>query len=171
MKDPNDVKFVAAIEDADGTARFRDDLTPFRAGPNSPSVKFWRFEGADALIPASVGGVPTDNRFTGPGGATFQLVRFPAHFLGVTAEELRRANPSVQLDDGDDPEMHSTDTIDMGFVVSGKVDLKLPGDQVRTLSAGSAFVIAGARHAWANPYDEPCAFSNVIVGVAREGVS
>jgi hypothetical protein len=168
VQDLNELKVVVAIQDSHGDARFLDDLTPFRAAPNSQSAKLWRFEGDDASIPARVGAVPTDNRFTGPGGATFQMVCFPARFLGVTAEELKRANPSVQVGDGDDPEMHSTDSIDMGCVMSGKVDLKLPGDQVRTLHAGNTFVIAGARHAWANPYDEPCVFSNVIVGVRRE---
>jgi Cupin domain len=165
MTDLNDVKLVAAIEGSDGKARFADDLKPLQTSTGT-SVKLWRFD-SGASIPGSVGGVPPDTRFTGPGGATFQVISFPARFMGVTAEDLKRANPSIRLDEGDDPEMHSTDTVDMGFVVSGKVDLKLPGAQVRTLEAGTAFVIAGARHAWANPYEEPCLFSNVIVGVQR----
>jgi hypothetical protein len=167
MENLDDLKLVAAVEDRAGHATFLD-LTPFRASPTSPSSKLWRFEGEGTSIPSAVGGVPNENRFTGPGGATFQAVCFPARFMGVTAEELKRANPSVRMEPGDDPEMHSTDSIDMGFIVSGKVDLKLPGDQVRTLRAGDAFVVAGARHAWANPYDEPCVFSNVVVGVRRE---
>jgi len=161
----DDVKLVAAIEGSDGKAMFVDDVKPFPTGTGT-SVKLWRFE-SGASIPSVVGGVPTDTRFTGPGGATFQVISFPARFTGVTAEDLQRANPSIRLDEGDEPGMHSTDTIDMGFVVSGKVDLKLPEGQVRTLEAGTAFVIAGARHAWTNPYDEPCLFSNVIVGVDR----
>jgi Cupin domain len=161
----NDVKLVAAVEASDGSARFLDDLKPFDAGTGT-SVKLWRFEGG-ASIPGSVGGVPADTRFTGPGGATFQAISFPARFTGATAQEMQRTNPSIKLSAGDDPGMHSTDTIDMGFVVSGKVDLKLPGGEIRTLEPGTAFVIAGARHAWANPYDEPCLFSNVIVGVDR----
>jgi hypothetical protein len=165
VMDLNDVKLVAAIETSDGVARFVDDLEPLPTGTGT-SLKLWRFE-AGATIPTSVGGVPPDTRFTGPGGATFQAVSFPARFTGMTAEDLRRANPSIRLEEGDDPEMHSTNTIDMGFVVSGKVDLKLPGEELRTLEAGMAFVVAGARHAWANPYSEPCLFSNVVVGVHR----
>jgi hypothetical protein len=166
MKDVIGVKIVAATEDLDGTARFLDGLTPLDSGSGSGSCKVWRFE-ADAHLPGSIGGVPPENRFTGPGGATFCVICFPPHFMGATAEEMRRNNPSVQLAGGDDPEMHSTDSIDMGFIMSGKVDLRLPGEQVRTLEAGNAFVVAGARHAWRNPYDEPCVFSNVVVGVRR----
>jgi hypothetical protein len=59
-------------------------------------------------------------------------------------------------------------SIDMGCVVWGKVDLTLPGDQARTLHARDSFAIARAQHAWANPYDEPCVFSNVTVGVRPE---
>jgi hypothetical protein len=166
MKSIDDVKLVAAVESTDGKTTFLDDLAPFQT-PSGTSVKFWRFEGGGS-VPGSIGGVPTDPAFTGPGGATFQMVSFPARFMGVTAEDLKKANPSIQLSEDDDPTMHATDTVDMGFVVLGKVDLKLPGNQVRTLEAGTAFVITGAPHTWANPYDEPCMFSNVIVGVRRE---
>jgi hypothetical protein len=163
---------VAAVEDAAGNARFLDDLTPLAlATPGmSETLKFWRFEG-DAVVPEAVGGVPAVNAFTGPGGAMFAIICFPPHARKLTKEELLKANPTLRFDESDDPEMHCTDTIDLGFIVSGRTDLKLPGGERRTLEAGTAFVVAGARHAWENPYDEPCIFTNVGVGVRRASAS
>jgi hypothetical protein len=165
----NHVKLVAAVEDADGKTHFLDDLHPleiFNPG-QSETMKFWRFEGEGASLPTAVGAPPVANAFTGPGGAMFAVICFPPHSVAMTTEQMKKSNPSINYDDGDDPEMHSTDTVDLGFIVSGRTDLRLPNGEIRTLTAGTAFVIAGAGHAWANPYDEPCIFSNVGVGVRR----
>ena len=45
-------------------------------------------------------------------------------------------------DDGD-PAMHASDTIDYEVVISGKVDLELPGGKKRTLGPGDLLVMAG----------------------------
>lgn len=52
--------------------------------------------------------------------------------------------------------MHQTDTIDLGYVVSGAVDLVLEDGSRTTLRAGDSYVQLGTWHAWHNPYDEPC---------------
>ena len=44
----------------------------------------------------------------------------------------------------------------------------LDSGEVRTLSAGSMVVMAGANHAWQNRYDEPCIMATVVVGVTRD---
>jgi quercetin dioxygenase-like cupin family protein len=63
--------------------------------------------------------------------------------------------------------MHQTDTMDYEVILSGKVDIELPGGQSRTLKAGSMLVIAGVPHAWKNPYDEDCVYALVLVGARR----
>jgi mannose-6-phosphate isomerase-like protein (cupin superfamily) len=58
-----------------------------------------------------------------------------------------------------DPErefgMHRTDTLDLGYVVSGAVDLVLEKGSV-SLRAGDSVVQQGTWHAWSNPHEEPC---------------
>lgn len=46
--------------------------------------------------------------------------------------------------------MHATDSIDYEVVLSGKVDMELPGGKVRTLKPGDLLVMGGVPHAWKN---------------------
>lgn len=165
-----DVRLVVAMDDAAGRPRFVDDvktLETFHPG-KVESHRLWRFEGDSSVIPREVGGVPKTGGFAGPGGAVFTVVCFPPRAEHWTLEEMRQSNPSLHVEVPEDPEMHSTETIDLGLVVSGRMDLRLSTGEVRTLSARTAFVVGGATHAWANPYDEPCIFSIVAVGVPRQ---
>ncbi len=71
------------------------------------------------------------------------------------------------------PGMHTTDSVDLGMVVSGEVVLELDdGHEVR-LSAGDVFVQNGTRHAWRNRTDEPCTLAVTQLGAPRhpEGAS
>lgn len=45
-------------------------------------------------------------------------------------------------------------TQEVGFVVSGKLDLQIE-DRLFTVGPGDSFRIRGERHEWLNPYDEP----------------
>jgi mannose-6-phosphate isomerase-like protein (cupin superfamily) len=64
----------------------------------------------------------------------------------------------------DHPGMHTTATVDYEFIVSGRVVLELDDGATRELSAGDSVVQNGTRHAWRNPYDEPCVMVVVLVG-------
>jgi hypothetical protein len=163
----NDIKLVVTAEDAAGEPRFLDDLTPLETGAPgaNESLKFWRFD-SDAWIPGNIGSIPHSNRFTGPGGALFGIFCFPPRARVLTREDLLRLNPDINIDESE-YSMHCTDTIDMGFIISGRIDLHLPQDSVRTLEPGTAFVVGGSSHTWENPYDDPCVFTNVCVGVRR----
>ena len=70
----------------------------------------------------------------------------------------------------ENPGMHTSATIDYEFVVSGRVVLELDDGATRKLSAGDTVVQNGTRHAWRNPYDEPCLMVGVIVGAHHDGV-
>ena len=55
---------------------------------------------------------------------------------------------------GETKDLHSSPTVDAGLVVSGSVELALPGGAVTTLAAGDSFVLRGIDHSWTNPgYD------------------
>ena len=46
-------------------------------------------------------------------------------------------------------------TQEVGYVISGKLDLEIDG-RAFTIHPGDSFRIRGEPHRWSNPYDEPC---------------
>ena len=71
----------------------------------------------------------------------------------------------------DDGRMHRTDTIDYGVLLKGELWLELDDGREQLLRAGDCFVQNGTRHAWRNPFDEPCRMVVVLVGAHRQGRS
>jgi quercetin dioxygenase-like cupin family protein len=108
------------------------------------------------------GAIPKTLALAGPNGSTLGVVRYAANSagkgdVGATGLEMESGH------DGD-AAMHSSETIDYEVVLSGKIDLELPGGKVRTLVPGDLLVLAGVPHAWKNPYDEDCIFLAVTLG-------
>jgi quercetin dioxygenase-like cupin family protein len=64
--------------------------------------------------------------------------------------------------------MHTSDTIDFEYVVSGEVDLELDAGETVRLRAGDTLVQNGTRHAWHNRGDEPCVIVVCLVGAKRQ---
>ena len=62
----------------------------------------------------------------------------------------------------ENPEMHTTRTIDYGIVLSGELDLELDEGEVR-LTAGDVVVQRGTRHAWHNRGTVPCKVAFVLI--------
>ena len=69
----------------------------------------------------------------------------------------------------DAPGMHTTDTIDFEYVISGRVVLELDDGATVELGPGDTVVQNGTRHAWRNPFDEPCRMVVFLVGAERTG--
>ena len=68
----------------------------------------------------------------------------------------------------DHPGMHTTATIDYEFVVSGRVVLELDDGASLELGPGDTVIQNGTRHAWRNPFDEPCVLVVVLVGAQHD---
>jgi mannose-6-phosphate isomerase-like protein (cupin superfamily) len=71
----------------------------------------------------------------------------------------------------DAPGMHTTASVDYEYVVSGRVVLELDDGATRELSAGDTVIQNGTRHAWRNPYDEPCVLVVVLVGAHHDRIA
>jgi mannose-6-phosphate isomerase-like protein (cupin superfamily) len=67
----------------------------------------------------------------------------------------------------DNPGMHTTDTVDYEFVISGEVVLELDDGAEVTLKPGDTVVQNGTRHAWRNRTDTPAVLVVVLVGAKR----
>jgi len=67
----------------------------------------------------------------------------------------------------ENPGMHTTQTIDFEYVVSGRVVLELDDGATVELGPGDTVVQNGTRHAWRNPFTEPCQMVVVLLGATR----
>lgn len=85
--------------------------------------------------------------FPGAGGARFWLFTV-------------RAGEPVDVDHG----LHSTQTVDLGYVVTGVVTMELADGTQIDLHAGDAFVQNGTAHGWRNRGATDAAIALVVLG-------
>ena len=67
----------------------------------------------------------------------------------------------------DNPGMHTTETVDYGFVLSGELILELDQGEKKVLKAGDCYVQNGTRHAWNNESDQQAVLGVVMLGADR----
>ena len=133
---------------ADAVSRFPDDGSPRPAPRYFPPVGGFRF---------SMFTVPPD-------AVTRAALSDPAALL----PELEAKLPGLAGPlEPDAPGMHTTDTIDFEYVISGRVVLELDDGATVELGPGDTVVQNGTRHAWRNPFDEPCRIVVFLVGAER----
>jgi hypothetical protein len=161
MKDLAGPDVVVATLDANGKPCFVKAGEPARfTVPDIVDVAYvWESKGI-ADVPCGIGASPADISFPVAGGTKFGLVCFAPNSADRFDEAQRTATDADYDEDG----MHMSDTIDYDVVISGKIDVKLEGGEVRTLRQGSMIVMAGVNHTWKNPYDEPCVMATIVVG-------
>jgi hypothetical protein len=158
-----DIHVVVAGTDGAGNPCFLEPGEPARLSyPGALDASFvWEMPGVPNLA-EGIGAAPTDMTFPGPGGSKFGLMCFPPNSAG----KLSVPKDLADVDDSD-AGMHQSDTIDYEVIISGKVDIVLPGNQRRTLTPGSCLVMGGVMHAWENIYDEPCIYAAIVIGAQR----
>jgi mannose-6-phosphate isomerase-like protein (cupin superfamily) len=69
--------------------------------------------------------------------------------------------------DPDDPEMHTTDTIDYVVILSGEAELELDDGCKEIVRQGDCVVQRGTRHAWRVLGDEPLVLAATLIGGSR----
>ena len=75
---------------------------------------------------------------------------------------------AAQYMEKDNPGMHTTDTIDFEYIISGEVWLELDDGKEVHLRAGDTVVQNGTRHAWHNRGSEPCSMVVCLIGANRK---
>jgi quercetin dioxygenase-like cupin family protein len=136
------------IWDADETPTFPDDGTPHSAPAYFPPVGGFRF-GLFTIPPQSV-------------------ARPENLDMEAALQEFEEKLPGMfaLLEPGTGG-MHTTDTIDFEYVISGEVWLELDDGMEVHLQAGDTVVQNGTRHAWRNRGSEPCRMVLCMVGAHR----
>ena len=69
----------------------------------------------------------------------------------------------LELEPGNTPDMHVTQTIDYAVVISGEVDMELDDDVMVHLKAGDMLVQRATVHNWLNRGIEPCVIAFILI--------
>jgi Cupin domain len=115
--------------------------------------------------------------FPGPSGYRFFILTVPpgdghADVDGLDLEagirELQEKLPGViEVNEADNPGMHTTDTVDMEIMLSGELVLELDDGVEKTLRAGDVNIQNGTRHRWHNRGDVPAVMAVAVIGGSR----
>ena len=144
---------LVAGSTADGkSAALFDDAAPvvYRPGTGDVSlVELWQTGGP--VADPEQGGDPEGGWELEPrnGGIAFRAIEMPPG-----------------LDSGD-AGWHTTDTIDVDVMISGRIELALPDVEPVVLGPGDAVVQCGTHHKWTPVGDEPVRYFVVMVALRR----
>ena len=143
-----------------------------------PGNEFHRLWGSDqvSVFPDDGSQPPSPLWFPPVGGFRVAMFTVPPSSSwapeGVTpdqvAAELEAKLPGIaEHMEPDAPGMHTTDTIDFEYVISGRAVLELDDGATVELGPGDTVVQNGTRHAWRNPFTEPCRMVVFLAGAER----
>lgn len=142
----------------------------------APGAAFNRVYGTAALqLPNDGSKSAIDSYFPPAGGmAVYTLTLPPDAQSGPDAqedmdemlEEASRKLPGLlEVMENDGSTMHTTPTIDVLIVLSGRVLLELDDGVMTEVGPGDVVVQNGTRHAWRNPFDAPAVMHGLAIGV------
>lgn len=146
---------------------------------SSTGFEFLKLWGAESPPSFPSAGSPSTYKdyFPPVGGFRFGIFTIPAVRAASLEKEERKA-AYVQMEEmfpgllahmePTNPGMHTSDSIDFGYVISGSVWLELDDGSMKELHAGDTYVQNGTRHAWRNRSSEPCRILVVLIGTRRE---
>ena len=143
-----------------------------------PGWEFNRLWGADdkATFPDDGSPRPYSTYFPPVEGFRFLIITVPPMSEKIQ-EDFDREKALIELEEKlpglaahvepDAPTMHTADSIDFVYVISGEVWLELDDDDEVLLRAGDTVVKNGTRHAWRNKSSEPCHIVICLIGAHR----
>ncbi len=97
---------------------------------------------------------------------------FPVDNTGGADEGLRETGTTLdngtvfrilELQPGNIPRVHRTDSLDYAVIMSGEIDMELETGSVTHLKAGDVVVQRGTVHNWVNRGTEPCVIAFVLI--------
>ena len=146
------------------------------AGLGFEFLKLWGAESLPSFPDA--GSAPAYRDFFPPaGGFRFGIFTIPPERETPLAPGERK-NVYVQMEqrfpglaahmEAKNQGMHTSDSIDFGYVISGSIWLELDNGATKELHAGDTYVQNGTRHAWRNRSSAPSSILVVLIGTSRE---
>ena len=174
-----DVRRVVTGHSPEGKAVFVSDEKVAAAPMGRSSGGFHQLWGGDtAPTFPDDGSQPTQGPFfPDVGGYRFLVVTMPPAGSRpapggdpeATRSEMERRFPGLASHmEQDNPGMHTTDTIDFEYIVSGEIVLELDDGAEVVLHPGDTVVQNGTRHRWHNRSSEPAVYVAFLVGAHRK---
>jgi hypothetical protein len=105
-------------------------------------------------------------------GFRYIVATFPPNASGGDAvalpEDVDALIPGAsEFLEADNPGMHTTQTVDIGVVLTGELWLELDDGAEVHLGVGDIVVQNGTRHAWRNKSSQPCTVAYALVGAEQ----
>ena len=97
---------------------------------------------------------------------------FPIDNTGNADEGLRETGTThdngtvfriLELQPGNTPRIHRTDSLDYAVIMKGEIDMELETGDITHLKAGDVIVQRGTVHNWVNRGPEPCVIAFVLI--------
>jgi len=97
---------------------------------------------------------------------------FPVDNTGEADDGLRQTGTTLdngtvfrilELQPGNTPRIHRTDSLDYAVIMSGEIDMELESGSITHLKAGDVIVQRGTVHNWVNRGTEPCVIAFVLI--------
>lgn len=157
-----------------------DGEVPAKVLDTAPDSAFYDVWGVDGrfVVPSDGSRPPYRTFFPPAEGFRSMVVRFQPDSTPVPADldleaferEMTERFPGLADHmEPDAPGMHTTQTVDIGVVLSGEIWLELDDGAEVHLTPGDMVVQNGTRHAWRNKTEAPCVMAFVLVGADRAG--
>lgn len=175
-----EIRRVATGHTADGKATVSSDIKiKGKTAALLPGFETHTLWGADepSTFPND-GSMPSfESWFPAAGGVRFNVITFPpetsSEAVSIELEagiaEVEEKWPGMAATwELDNPGMHTSDTVDFEYIISGEIWLELDNGEEVHLKAGDAMVQNGTRHAWRNKTKDPCRMVVFLVGAKRK---
>ena len=97
---------------------------------------------------------------------------FPVDNTGTVDEGLRETGTThengtvfriLELQPGNTPRIHRTDSLDYAVIMKGEIDMELETGDITHLKAGDVIVQRGTVHNWVNRGPESCVIAFVLI--------
>jgi quercetin dioxygenase-like cupin family protein len=167
----------------DGEARFvSDDMIESRSPPlvGNEIIRIWGFDEVPTLPIPPTELSPAAAFYPPPGGIRTAIWTLPGSVRSAGEEsgpsvddpvEARRQTDEIvpgmmDIEFADDG-THTTDTIDVQYILAGKATLTIR-DDTKVFSAGDIVVVNGCEHSWANDFEETCVLLATFIGVGSQ---
>lgn len=113
-----------------------------------------------------------DPFFPGPGGSRFMICEFPPDPPTGNSDALAEAEKEQPggiggVFEGENPGMHTTDSVDYGIMLEGELVLELGNGEERRITPGTCVVQRGTRHAWRNRSGRPATMAYIYLAAER----
>ena len=151
------------------------DPTTLKITPGADNCRLWE-EDKTVTLPNDGSFHLCPTYFPSVGGFRFGIITVPP-LTETTPENFDLEEAMIEMEEKlpgmaahmvpDNQGMHTTDTIDFEYVISGEVWLELDDGEEVHLRAGDTVVQNGTRHAWRNKGSEPCRMVVCLIGAYR----